>query len=61
VTRKGATLVINSMMIRLSEIESAREKLAAEEKQLVLRIHELEKVRDTIVPTRIINVGRHYL
>ena len=60
-TSKGAVLVINSMMIRLSEIESAREKLAAEEKQLVLRIHELEIVRDTIVPTRIINVGRHYL
>ena len=29
-TRKGAVLVINSMMIRLSEIEEAREKLAAE-------------------------------
>jgi ribosomal 50S subunit-associated protein YjgA (DUF615 family) len=56
-TRKGATLVINSMMIRLSEIESAREKLAAEEKQLVLRIHELEKVRDPIIPNRIVLIA----
>jgi len=56
-TRKGAVLVINSMMIRLSEIEDAREKLAAEERQLVLRIHELEKVRDPIIPNRIISIG----
>lgn len=56
-TRKGAVLVINSMMIRLSEIEEAREKLAAEEKQLVLRIHELEKVRDPICPNKIVFIG----
>jgi ribosomal 50S subunit-associated protein YjgA (DUF615 family) len=56
-TRKGAVLVINSMMIRLSEIEEAREKLSAEEKQLVLRIHELEKVRDPIIPNRIVLIA----
>jgi len=56
-TRKGAVLVINSMMIRLSEIESAREKLAAEEKQLVLRIHELEKVSNPIIPNRIVLIA----
>lgn len=57
-TRKGAVTIINSMMIRLSEIQDAREKLSAEEKQLVLRIHELEKVRDTIIPDRIVMVDR---
>ena len=56
-TRKGAILTIESMMIRLAEIQSTRERLVEEEKKLVLRIHELEKVRDPICPNKIVFIG----
>jgi hypothetical protein len=58
-TPKGATMVIESMSLRIFEIQDIRTRLTAEEEHLKTRIAELEKVRDMpegIQPTRIIEV-----
>lgn len=56
-TRKGAQMVIESLSMRIFEIQEARERLAKEEQQHRDRILELEKVSDDIVvPQRIVVV-----
>ena len=57
-TRKGAQLIIESLSLRVFEIQDMRERLAAEEAQHKARILELEKVTDNpeIVPSQIVVV-----
>jgi hypothetical protein len=59
-TPKGAEMVIESLSLRVFEIQDRRAKLEAEETQLAARIKELEMIRDAgapVVATRIISVG----
>lgn len=59
-TPKGAAMVIESLSLRVFEIQERRERLNQEEAQLQARIRELELIRDNgepLVPTRIIVVN----
>lgn len=59
-TPKGAEMVIESLSLRVFEIQDRRAKLEAEEAQLKARIKELELIRDAgapVVATRIIEIG----
>lgn len=56
-TPKGAQMVIESLSLRVFEIEEVEAKLAKEKADLQVRIRELEETRDSIVPTPIINIG----
>jgi hypothetical protein len=59
-TPKGAAMVIDTLSLRVFEIQETKERLSKEEEQLKARIKELEQIRDrpeSIQPTRIIEVG----
>ena len=59
-TPKGAAMVIESLSLRVFEIQERRERLNQEEAQLQARIRELELIRDNgepLVPTQIIVVN----
>ena len=56
-TPKGAQHVIESMSLRVFEIEESEQRLAAEKRHLQQRISELEHVRDRVEPFRIVMVG----
>ena len=58
-TPKGAAMMIESLSLRVFEIQDMRDRLNKEEAQLKTRIKDLEKIRDRpegIQPTRIIEV-----
>lgn len=57
-TKKGAQMVIESLSLRIFQIEETEQRLAEEKAELRARIKELELVEDPIVPSTIINVGR---
>ena len=60
-TRKGAELVIETLSMRIFEIEDSQERLEDEKRQLRARIEELEWVADQVIepiqPHHIISVG----
>lgn len=57
-THKGAQIVIESLSLRVFEIQEIRERLAKEEQGLVARIKELEgRSQGSIQPQPIISVG----
>jgi hypothetical protein len=60
-TPKGAAMVIDSLSLRVFEIQELRAKLGKEELQHKARIKELERVRDGLPPavleSPIISVG----
>jgi hypothetical protein len=53
-TSKGAQAIIETLSLRVFDIQDARAKLADEERHVRARIKQLEKIRDAIVPDRII-------
>ena len=56
-TRKGAEMVIESLSLRIFEIEAFEERLAKEKAEHRARIAELEQVQDPIKPNLILSVG----
>ena len=58
-TRKGAQMIIETLSLRVFEIQEIREKLDREEAKHKARIVELEKVTDDpeIMPQQIVVVG----
>lgn len=56
-TRKGAEMVIESLSMRVFEIDDTQQRLADEKQRLQARIKELEQVQDPIQPHHIISVG----
>lgn len=58
-TRKGAQHIIETLSLRIFELQERRDKINAEEAELRARIVELEKVTDDpeITPQRIVVVG----
>jgi hypothetical protein len=56
-TRKGAQRIIESLSLRILEIQGARERITKEEETLRARIKELEQVQDPIQPQLIISIG----
>lgn len=57
-TKKGAQFIIESLSLRVFEIEDIEERLAQEKAANRARIRELEQVEDEIIPTPIINIGQ---
>lgn len=55
-TRKGATILIESLSLRVFEIDETTERLSKEKESLQARIRELEQIRDIVEPTPIINI-----
>lgn len=49
-TPKGATMVIESISLRIFEIEEHQARLAKEKAQHQARIKELERIRDGLPP-----------
>lgn len=56
-TRKGAAMVIESLSLRIFDIEEHEARLAKEKATHRARIAELEQVRDPVEATRIISIG----
>lgn len=56
-TPKGAQQVIESMSLRVFEIEETERRLSEEKEHLRGRIAELESVRDSIVPSPVVLIG----
>lgn len=58
-TAKGAQMIIESLSMRVFQIEEAKERLDEEKESLQARIRELEQIRDADVirPTAIVNIG----
>ncbi len=54
-TPKGAAMVIESLSLRVFQIQDMRDRLNIEEAQLKTRIVELEKIRDGVPPAVQIN------
>lgn len=50
-TPKGASMVIESLSLRVFEIEAHEERLAKEKAQHQARIKELERIRDGVPPS----------
>lgn len=57
-TKKGAQILIESLSLRVFQIEETEERLSLEKAELRARIQELELVDDPIVPSSIININR---
>lgn len=49
-TPKGAAMVIESLSLRVFQIQDMRDRLNIEEARLKTRIVELEKIRDGVPP-----------
>lgn len=49
-TPKGAEIVIESLSLRVFQIQDMRDRLDAEEATLKARLVELEKIRDGVPP-----------
>ncbi len=49
-TPKGASMVIESLSLRVFEIQEAEQRLAKEKAQHQARIKELERIRDGLPP-----------
>lgn len=55
-TRKGAAIIIDSIDVRLFEIDETITKLQKEAHDLRTRRKELSEVTDAIVPNKIISI-----
>jgi hypothetical protein len=57
-TRKGALVIIDTLALRIFELQERRDRINKEESELRARILELEKVTDDpeIVPSQIVVV-----
>lgn len=56
-TPKGAAIVIDSIDLRIFEIDEIQSRLAQEKEQLRTRRNELTQVRDRIDPNPIVSIG----
>ena len=56
-TRKGAEIIIESLSLRIFEIQDMEARLSAEKERHRARIAELQQVSDPIQPSAILSVG----
>jgi FtsZ-binding cell division protein ZapB len=56
-TRKGAQMIIETLSLRVFEIQEMKERLTKEEEGHRARIFELEQFQEPIQPQPIVSVG----